>query len=185
MLGLGSLIAGGIGLAGTLFGASKSAKENRRMQKDVERQRKENQDWFNSRYYQDPMERADAQAAITRTRELLARRARNAQGRQAVMGGTEQSADAERQAASKAIGDVNAQIAIEGENDKDRVLNQYQSRKQGYDNQLNQIRAQKVSNIATAAQGVAGAAAQIGNVFDLAAQAKADAKKESTVKPTI
>ena len=74
------------------------------------------------------------------------------------MGGTEESVAAEKEANNRALSDAAAQIAVNGEQRKDAIENQYQERDATLDNQLNNIEQSKAQAISQAVQGVTGAA---------------------------
>ena len=84
-----------------------------------------------------------------------------AAGAQAVMGGTEESVAATKAANGKALSDTTAQIAVNGEQRKDAIENQFQERDASLNNQLNEIEQNKANAIGQAVQGVTGAAGNI------------------------
>lgn len=152
------LIGAAIGAAGSIFGGISASKAMRKMKANVEAQKKANQDWFDRRYNEDATQRADAQRILTMTEESIKNRNRAAQGAAAVMGGTEESAAATKAANSKALSDATAQIAVNGEQRKDAIENQFQERDASLNNQLNEIEQNKANAIGQAVQGVNGAA---------------------------
>ena len=68
MLGL---IGGGLGLANSMFGGIKAAKERKRQDRIIREAKQRNEDFFNSEYYQNYMDRSDVQAAMKRVRDCL------------------------------------------------------------------------------------------------------------------
>ena len=152
------LIGAAIGAAGSIFGGISASKAMRKMKANVEAQKKANQDWFDRRYNEDATQRADAQRILTMTEESIKNRNRAAQGVAAVMGGTEESAAATKAANGKALSDATAQIAVNGEQRKDAIENQFQERDTSLNNQLNEIEQNKANAIGQAVQGVTGAA---------------------------
>lgn len=58
------LIGGAIGAAGGIFGGISASKALRQMKRNVEAQRKSNQDWYDQRYNEDATQRADAPATL-------------------------------------------------------------------------------------------------------------------------
>lgn len=152
------LIGAAIGAAGSIFGGIAASKAMRKMKANVEAQKKANQDWFDRRYNEDATQRADAQRILTMTEESIKNRNKAAAGAQAVMGGTEESVAATKAANSKALSDATAQIAVNGEQRKDAIENQYQERDTSLNNQLNEIEQNKANAISQAVQGVTGAA---------------------------
>lgn len=155
------LIGAAIGAAGSILGGISASKAMRKMKANVEAQKKANQDWFDRRYNEDATQRADAQRILTMTEESIKNRNRAAQGAAAVMGGTEESAAVTKAANGKALSDATAQIAVNGEQRKDAIENQFQERDTSLNNQLNEIEQNKANAIGQAVQGVTGAAGNI------------------------
>ena len=152
------LIGSAIGAAGSIFGGIAASKAMKKMKENVEAQKRANQDWYDRRYNEDATQRADAQRILTLTEENIKNRNRAAQGAQAVMGGTEESVAAAKEANNRALSDAAAQIAVNGEQRKDAIENQYQERDASLDNQLNNIEQNMAQAISQAVQGVTGAA---------------------------
>jgi hypothetical protein len=152
------LIGSAIGAAGSIFGGIAASKAMKKMKENVEAQKRANQDWYDRRYNEDATQRADAQRILTLTEENIKNRNRAAQGAQAVMGGTEESVAAAKEANNRALSDAAAQIAVNGEQRKDAIENQYQERDAALDNQLNNIEQSKAQAISQAVQGVTGVA---------------------------
>ena len=55
------LIGAGIGAAGAIFGGIKASQAMKQVGQTIDRQQRENQDWYNRRYNEDATQRADAQ----------------------------------------------------------------------------------------------------------------------------
>lgn len=155
------LIGAAIGAAGSIFGGISASKAMRKMKANVEAQKKANQDWFDRRYNEDATQRADAQRILTMTEESIKNRNKAAAGAQAVMGGTEESVAAAKAANNKALSDATSQIAVNAEQRKDSIEQQYQQRDADLTNQLNEIEQNKANAIGQAVQGVTGAAGNI------------------------
>ena len=154
------LIGAAIGAAGSIFGGISASKAMRKMKANVEAQKKANQDWFDRRYNEDATQRADAQRILTMTEESIKNRNKAAVGAQAVMGGTEESVAAAKAANNKALSDATSQIAVNAEQRKDSIEQQYQ-RDADLTNQLNEIEQNKANAIGQAVQGVTGAAGSL------------------------
>lgn len=152
------LIGAGLGAVGSIFGGIAASKAMKRMQQNVEQQRKANQDWYDRRYNEDATQRADAQRILSMTEESIKNRNKQAAGAQAVMGGTEESLAAAKEANNKALSDATAQIAATAGARKDQIEQQYQERDAGLVNQLNQIEQNKAQAIGQAVQGLSSAA---------------------------
>ncbi|MBF1559025.1 MAG: hypothetical protein HXO13_06655 [Prevotella salivae] len=152
------LIGAAIGAAGSIFGGISASKAMRKMKANVEEQKKANQDWYDRRYNEDATQRADAQHILTLTQENIKNRNKAAAGAQAVMGGTDESTAAAKEANNKALADATATIAVNGEQRKDAIEGQYRERDAALNEQLNQIEKGKAEAIGQAVQGVTGAA---------------------------
>lgn len=161
MLGLGSLIGGAMKIGGSIFGGYKASQAMKQLQKNLEKQQRENQDWYDRRYNEDATQRADAQRMLTMTMDAIRDRNRDAAGTQAVMGGTEESVAATKAANASALADTAAQIAVAGANRKDAVENQYLTRKENLNKQINNLQKEKANNIINAVNGVSSAASDI------------------------
>lgn len=150
-----------LGAAGSIFGGVKASKAMKRMKRNLEEQKRENQAWFDRRYNENATQRADAQQAISLMREEMNKRNQAAAGAQAVMGGTEESLAAAKAANNQALADATAQIAVNGERRKDAVEQQYQQRDAQLDDALNNLEVGKAQAIGQAVQGVAQAAGNL------------------------
>lgn len=158
---IGSLISGGLKIAGSIFGGIKASQAMKKVQQNLEQQQKENQDWYDRRYNEDATQRADAQRMLTMTNELIKQRNKSAAGTQAVMGGTEESVAATKAANAQSMADTASQIAVAGAQRKDNIENQYLDKKATINKQLNDLQQQKANNIINAVNGVSGAASGI------------------------
>ena len=161
MLGLGSLIGGAMKIGGSIFGGIKASQAMKQVQKNLEQQQRENQDWYDRRYNEDATQRADAQRMLTMTNELIKQRNKSAAGARAVMGGTEESVAATKAANAQTMADTASQIAVAGAQRKDNIENQYLDKKATINKQLNDLQQQKANNITQAVGGVSSAAADI------------------------
>lgn len=152
------MIGAAVGAAGSIFGGISASKAINKMKANIEAQKKSNQDWYDRRYNEDATQRADAQRILTMTEESIKNRNKAAAGAAAVMSGTEESVAAAKEANNKALSDATSQIAVNAEQRKDSIEQQYQQRDADLTNQLNSLEQQKAEAIGQAVQGVAGAA---------------------------
>lgn len=155
------LIRGAIGAAGGIFGGISASKALRQMKRNVEAQRKSNQDWYDQRYNEDATQRADAQRLLTMTEESIRKRNQQAAGSAAVMGGTDESVAAAKEANGKALSDTMSNINASAEARKDQIEQTYRQKDDEYVNQLNQIEQGKAQAISQAVQGVASVASKL------------------------
>lgn len=161
---IGSLIGAGMGVLGSVLGGISKNKMLREQKKYLKEQRKQNQNWYDRRYNEDATQRADAQALLTRTNEEIRNRNRAAAGSAAVMGGTDESLAAAKEANAKTLADATSNIAAAAEARKDAIESKYLERDSEINNQLANLRSQKVgaldfvgNALGASAQGIANA----------------------------
>ena len=155
------LIGAAVGAAGSIFGGISASKAMNKVKRNIEAQRRSNQDWYDRRYNEDATQRADAQRMLTQIGESIKNRNRQAAGAQAVMGGTDESTAAAKAANSQALADATSQIAAAADARKDRIEQTYRAKDDEYASQLNAIEQGKAQAIGQAVQGVAGAASDM------------------------
>lgn len=149
----GSAIAGGI----------KSAKASGRMRKQLAKTEAENNAWYNKEYYQDYMNRSDAQATMKRVRDFMQRRGQQAQATAAITGATPESVAARRAADNQVISDTAAGIQANADAYKDSVRQQYLNQKQGI---LAGHTAQHQADAAAGGQMMSGGFSLAGSTLD-------------------
>ena len=162
---VGSIIGAGIGALGSIFGGLSASSAMKRRRDGVLRLQQENKDWFDRRYNEDALQRADALALLERTKEAVRNRNQRAAGVQAVMGGTDESVAHEREAGNKAIADVTTNIAADGARRKDQIEAQYRAQNAALQGQLNDIERERANATSEAIKGVASAGANIAGLF--------------------
>ena len=163
---LGSLIGAGLGVASSIFGGISARKARRKQERMLAQQEQENQAWYDRKYNEDPTKRADTVRLLTQMQEQIKNRNKAAKGRQAVMGGTEDSTTAVKEANNKTLADTTSQIVAENETRKDAIEGQYQAKKDAIQNKRMGLEAEKAAGTASVAAGVAGTAANIAATID-------------------
>lgn len=156
---IGTIAGAALKVGGAIYGGIKSANAMRKVQEDLARRQKENQDWYNMRYNEDATQRADAQRVLEMTRQAIKNRNRAAAATQAIMGGTDESVAAERAANAQAMADAAGQISLAGEQRKSAIENQYMTQKDKLADAQNNLQMQK-------AQAAQQMASEIGEVGD-------------------
>ena len=154
---LGGIIGGSVGALGGIFGGISKNKMLKKMRKMINEQKRENQNWYDRRYNEDATQRADAQAILTQTADMIKRRNQQSAGTQAVMGGTEESAAAAKEANAKALSDATSNIAVAGAQRKDQIEGQYRERQNQLDEQLRQLEGEKVDAFGMISNAIGGA----------------------------
>lgn len=178
---LGALIGAGIGLASSIAGGVANRKARRKQEQMIAQQQKENQAWYDRTYNADPTKRADTVRLLNQMQEQIKNRNKAAKGRQAVMGGTEDSTTAVKEANNKVLADTTSQIVAANDARKDNIEQQYRERKNQLQNQQMGLEAEKAADTANAVAGVAGTAANIAATID---SGTAGAKKAPNMNVT-
>lgn len=163
---LGALIGAGLGLASSIAGGVANRKARRKQEQMIAQQQRENQAWYDRTYNADPTKRADTVRLLTQMQEQIKNRNKAAKGRQAVMGGTEDSTTAVKEANNKTLADTTSQIVAANDARKDNIEQQYRERKNQLQNQQMGLEAEKAADTANAVAGVAGTAANIAATID-------------------
>lgn len=162
---IGSIIGGALKVGGSIFGGIKASKAAKKAKRNIEEQRRKNQDWYDRRYNEDATQRADAQRILTMTEESIKNRNRQAAGSAAVMGGTDESVAAAKEANNQALADATAQIAAQADARKDNIEATYMQNDNALVEQLNNIEMGKAKAVSQAVQGVTDAGSSIAGMF--------------------
>lgn len=162
---IGSAIGGALGIGATIFGGINASKAMKKVKRNIENQKTENQNWYDRRYNEDATQRADAQRILTMTEESIRNRNRQAAGVQAVMGGTEESVAAAKAANNQALAEAASQIAVAGDRRKDQIESQYMRSKEELNNKLNAMEQAKAENLKQSVLGVASAGSSLASVL--------------------
>ena len=165
MLGI---LGGALGALGGIFGGLGKNEAIERQQQALDKRKQENQNWYDRRYNEDATQRADAQRILSMTEDAIKRRNRAAAGRAAVMGGTEESVAATKEANAKAQADAAAQIAAAGEARKDKIEQQYLNRKNVLNDKRDGLEGQKSSGWDMAGSAMGGVSSGISSFASLA-----------------
>lgn len=163
---IGALIGAGLSIASSIAGGIANRKARRKQEQMLAQQQRENQAWYDRKYNEDPTKRADTVRLLTQMQEQIKNRNRAAKGRQAVMGGTEDSTTAVKEANNKTLADTTSQIVAANEARKDAIEQRYQQNKRSIQGQQMQMEAEKSADTANAVAGVAGTAANIAATLD-------------------
>lgn len=180
---LGALIGAGLGLASSIAGGIANRKARRKQEQMIAQQQRENQAWYDRTYNADPTKRADTVRLLTQMQEQIKNRNKAAKGRQAVMGGTEDSTTAVKEANNKTLADTTSQIVAANDARKDNIEQKYMNRKNQLQNQQMGMEAEKAADTANAVAGVAGTAANIAATIDSGA-GKSKVARPSVASPT-
>ena len=180
---IGALIGAGLSIASSIAGGIANRKARRKQEQMLAQQQRENQAWYDRKYNEDPTKRADTVRLLTQMQEQIKNRNRAAKGRQAVMGGTDDSTTAIKEANNKTLADTTSQIVAANEARKDAIEQQYQQNKRSIQGQQMQMEADKAAGTANVAAGVAGTAANIAATLDNGGGSKTP-KRPDVTSPT-
>ena len=147
---IGTLIGLGTGLLGNIIGGIQSSNAMEQYKKQLEAERRSNLDWYNRRYNEDYTQTAEAQHMLNKASELAKQQMAAALGRQAVMGGTEESVAAQRAQANDLVSDTMGNIAAQGTARKDKIEEQYLNRKDKINEQFKNLYTTQANNSASA-----------------------------------
>lgn len=162
----GAIIGAALSLAGSVANGISSSKARKKEKARLKRQLEENKSWYERNYNEDPTKRASTQRLLTMMEEQVRDRNRAAKGRQAVMGGTEDSVTATKEANAKALADTTSNIVAQNDQRKDKIEEQYQNRKYAIENQQAQADAQASADKSQALGTVMATAGNIANALD-------------------
>ena len=139
------------GLAGSLFGGYQASRAMKKVRNLLREEERENNNWYERRMNQDYTQTAEAQNAMRRARDYARELNRAAEGRQAVMGGTDEAVAAERERTNEAVGNTLADIAAAGTQQKDAIEQIYLKRRQALKKAQADLYAKQAEQISKAA----------------------------------
>ena len=150
-------IVGTLGALGSAIGGSVMAKKQaQKAESELQAQRNYWNNWYNRRYNEDYLQTAEAQRALTKAYEQFQRQVAAVRGRQAVLGGTEESVASTMEAANRGLADTMSQIAAQGTARKDRIEDTYNTQQ----SRIADMYMNMYNNRANAVSQAAGNAAQ-------------------------
>lgn len=120
-----SIAGAALGAVSSIVGASQAKKQAQKAEAELAGQRNYWNNWYNRRGHEDYLQTAEAQRALTKAYEQFQRQVAAARGRQAVMGGTEESVASTMEAANQGLADTMSQIAAQGTARRDRIEDTY------------------------------------------------------------
>ena len=181
---IGTIISAAAAVGSAIYSGVRSAKAAKAKQKALDKQKAENEAWYQRRYNEDPTQRADAQRLLRLTEEKIRQSNQAAAGTQAVVGGSEASVAATKEANARALSDTMSDIAARGEARKDKVEEAYMTRKNALDTQQMNLDEEKANNETQAvAAGMQGIGQAAGALDKMPSQIK-KTKSNSTVTTT-
>lgn len=162
---LGTQIAGmGMQALGSIIGGAAQARAARKQRAIIDKQKKDNEAWYNRNYYEDSTQRSDAQRAMQMARDAMKSRYNQAQASGVVTGATDESIAAQKAATNQVVSSAASSIAATGDSRKDSIDQQYLNTKSNLAQQEAATWQKQGAAIAQAAQGVGNAGAKM---FDM------------------
>ena len=161
---IGAAIGAGLKVAGSIIGGAAQARAARKQRAIIDKQKKDNEAWYNRNYYEDSTQRSDAQRAMQMARAAMKSRYNQAQASGVVTGATDESIAAQKAATNQVVSSAASSIAATGDARKDSIDQQYLNTKSNLAQQEAETWKQQGAAIAQAAQGVGNAGSKM---FDL------------------
>lgn len=163
---IGAIIGAAASIGSSIFGGISSARAARKEKKRLKAERDETRAYYDRRINEDPTQRADAQQLLRLTQDAIRERNREAAGVQSVIGGTEESVSATKEANAQALANVASEISASNEARKEQLEQAKRNEIRGINNQIAQNNAQANANVvASVQQGLKGAS-QIADSLD-------------------
>ena len=161
---IGAAIGAGLKVADSIIGGAAQARAARKQRAIIDKQKKDNEAWYNRNYYEDSTQRSDAQRAMQMARDAMKSRYNQAQASGVVTGATDESIAAQKAATNQVVSSAASSIAATGDSRKDSIDQQYLNTKANLAQQEAETWKQQGAAIAQAAQGVGNAGSKM---FDL------------------
>lgn len=144
-------------VGGAAMSAIAGARAYRNQMKNLRKQERENQNWYDRRYNENATERADSVALNEQAKQHFAERMAQHQGTAAVMGGTNAQLAAEKNAEAAGYAAQQAQRQQMADTRKDTIENKFLANKTNIQNKMLEMEAQRAQGIQAAASQMAQA----------------------------
>lgn len=159
---IGAAIGAAAGLASSIIGGIGASKARKKVNKILDKQEKDNEAWYLRKSNEDYTQSAEAQAALSRAREMTNDLYKRAAGASAVSGATDESVAQQKAANNAAIADTATNIAAQGTAQKNAVESQYLNTKSNLANQRISYNQQAASNAQAGSAGMSAGMGVIG-----------------------
>lgn len=144
-------------IGGAVMSGIAGAKAYRNQMKNLRKQERENQNWYDRRYNENATERADSVALNEQAKQHFAEAMAQHQGSAAVMGGTNAQLAAEKNAEAAGYAGIQAQRQQMADTRKDTIENKFMTNKTAIQDKMNALEAQRAQGIQQAASQMAQA----------------------------
>lgn len=182
---IGALIGAAVSIGSQIYGGIKARKAAQKQADALANEKAENTAWYNRRMNEDVTQRADAQRVLRLAQESIRRRNKEAAATQAVVGGTEESVAATKEANAKALADATSQIAAAGEARKDSIEDSYRNQQHNIAREEIGLEAQKAQNTAEAVKQIGATAGNMASAIDSGDSGKSSAKRTTNSSAKI
>ena len=152
---IGSVLGVAGSVVGSIFAGNAAAKGYKEAQKLYQNRLDEIKTHMNKKYYEDPTQNADNQAARTQAQEILNEQTQRASDSAVVTGATPGAVALQKQAAAATMGNILQQQAAAGAANRE---SQYQQSQQQVDAFTNYLANAKMGQAQAKAQAISGAA---------------------------
>lgn len=163
----GAIISAATGAIGGALGTASKSQQIKEQKESVNNRMKNNQAWYDRRYNEDATQRADTQRLLSATEEAIKRRNRAAEGRAAMMGGTEESVEGVREQGNNAMANTVSQIAAQAANRKDEIEKQYIAKQDELNKEYQELEAQTPNGMDYAGNIIGGIGSGLGSGLGL------------------
>ncbi len=163
---IGAIIGAAASIGSALYSGVKSAQAAKKAKRNIEKQKAENAAWYNRRYHEDGTQRADAQRIWRKTQDAIKNRNKQAAATQAVVGGTEESVAATKEANANSLAETASAINAQADARKDNIEQSFRQTETNLNNQLNNIETERAKNIADAGSQAVKAMGELGSAID-------------------
>lgn len=178
-------LLGGLSAASSLFGQHKAKEQLKEQRKLLEQQKRESNQLYTERAYSDPTQRASARYVLSKAQELYKDRNRASEGKRAVVGGTEDSTTASKQAGAEGIASATAQVAASADARADRAAQQHSAEQQSIAQQQGTLAQQSAEQTSAATKELTQTAATVADAIEMTRASKDDARDDdSTTRST-
>lgn len=154
---IGALIGGAVAIGGGIISSRASKKAAERQQAELDKQKREERNWYDRRYNEDYTQTATAQSLLTKARQFADDSYKRAAGAAKVGGASTESAALAKQAGNKVVADVMGNIAAQGDARRDALDMQHMQTQKEFANQQMQIYQQQAAASQAAGNGIMSA----------------------------
>lgn len=154
---IGALIGAAVAIGGGIISSRASKKAAERQQAELDKQKREERNWYDRRYNEDYTQTATAQSLLTKARQFADDSYKRAAGAAKVGGASTESAALAKQAGNKVIADVAGNIAAQGDARRDALDMQHMQNQKEFANQQMQVYQQQAAASQAAGNGIMSA----------------------------